>query len=85
MIAPGVNDDPTNQPSQHSMKRMRRRIIPQEAIDHVLTDWDDCVERDDNCRELTGTWEGRRILVVVSDDVEPPRVVTVVDLGRRSR
>ena len=68
--------------SLHADRKLRRLNLPRVAARHVFGDYDACIERDDNCRELTGSWEGRRLTVVVTDDTDPPKVVTVFDLGK---
>ena len=71
--------------SEHMLDRAQRRNIPEVAVRAVVADADGVIERDDGRTEYTGVWQGRRLTVVVDEAVEPPRVVTVFDLGRGGR
>jgi hypothetical protein len=62
----------------HTLYRMRRRQIPEEAVHAIVADADEVIERYDGRTEYSGTWEGRSLLVVIEDD--GMTVVTVIDL-----
>lgn len=62
----------------HAGEQLAERQIPEVAVYHVIGDADRVVERDDNCTEYFGEWQGRHMLVVVSYDHQPPRVVTII-------
>jgi hypothetical protein len=64
----------------HTLYRMRRRQIPEEAVHAIVADADEVIERYDGRTEYSGTWEGRSLLVVIEDD--GMTVVTVIDLDR---
>ena len=63
---------------------LRRRRIPEEALHRVVGEADRIIGRDDGRTEYFGVWQRRTLLVVTEGDSEPLRVVTVVDIGRRS-
>ena len=57
---------------------MHRRSIPEDAIYHVVGDYDERWDRDDGRTEYLGEWEGERILVVTEGD-EDAGPLTVVN------
>ena len=69
----------------HALDQMRARLIPVAAVQHVVENADDILERDDGCTEYSGLWERRSILVVACGDAEPYRVRTVIESARRPR
>ena len=72
----------------HATDQMRIRQIPEEAVYHVVGDYERRIDRDDGVTEYFGTWEGREILVVLRwrDDEELEGfVITTVEHNSRSR
>lgn len=70
----------------HALDQMSVRQIPQEAVYHVIEDFDRRIDRADGVTECFGTWHGRDLLVVVrwvDEDEEDGYVITVIDTNTR--
>ena len=74
----------------HAIDQMRGRHIPDDAVYHVIGDYDRRVDRRDGVTEYFGTWEGRELQVVRlwrSDEERDGYVITAIvrNIRRRRR
>ena len=56
--------------TDYSRERMKRRHISEEAVYHIVGDYDHRWDRDDGRTEYAGIWEGVPIVVVTEGDEE---------------
>lgn len=67
--------------TRHARVRLAERPITEEEVAAVINGADIMVQRKDDCVEYTGrTAAGRRLKVVLAQDSDPYRVITVHEL-----
>ena len=70
----------------HARQAMRRDVISEDHVYHVVGDADDMIERYDGRTEYWGTLEdGRQLVVVVEDDTQIVKTVWWNKRGSRRR
>ena len=72
----------------HARRQMAGRELPDDAVYHVIGDYDTRVDRDDGATEYFGTWEGRDLLIAVrwfDADENEGLIITAVDTNTRER
>jgi Domain of unknown function (DUF4258) len=78
MMAAVVSDDLRKLTiGRHARRRMTERKIETRMITRVVMNPDVTVRRVDGCTEYIGTWQGRRLKVVINHLRAPPFLVTV--------
>jgi hypothetical protein len=64
----------------YALARMHQRMVPEDAVYHVVGDADRIIHRRDGRTEYFGTWENRFLLVVARGDVEEDDMILVLNV-----
>jgi hypothetical protein len=74
--------------TEYARRRMRQRMVPDDAVYDIVGDAERVIHRRDGRTEYFGLWQGRPLMVVAEGDIEEDEtllVLNVIEDVRRRR